>query len=168
MQRHDDPFLPFGKAVISVTRDLICAVMFDFAAYLALGAAGIVALERSIAYTRIGGDTLAILHFPLASDRYGEGIGRNALDVDAVTVSEKRYAPFYSSVLGGGVYITDALETPTNDLGIFRAAESSLLTRLGDDVFRIKLFNDAVINAGYGDDFADQARTALITAMRQT
>ena len=108
------------------------------------------------------------MHFPLASDRYGEGIGRNALDVDAVTVSEKRYAPFYSSALSGGVYIVDNLETPTNNAGIFRAAENSLLTRLGDDVFRIKLFNDTVINAGYGDDFADQARTALITAMRQT
>ena len=39
MQRFDDPFLPFGKAIIAATRDVVCAYIFDLAAYLAVGAA---------------------------------------------------------------------------------------------------------------------------------
>jgi hypothetical protein len=27
--RYDDPFLPFGKAIIDATRDLVCAYVFD-------------------------------------------------------------------------------------------------------------------------------------------
>src|SRR5689334_7364687 len=50
LQRFDDPFLPFGKAVIDATADLVCAYVFHLGPYLALGAAGAVALERTIAY----------------------------------------------------------------------------------------------------------------------
>lgn len=50
IQRFDDPFLPFSKAIIDATRDLVSLYMLDVMAYLALGGAGGVALERTIDY----------------------------------------------------------------------------------------------------------------------
>src|SRR5260370_22617647 len=40
IQRYDDPFLPFGKAIIDSTADLVCVYVFHLWPYLALGAAG--------------------------------------------------------------------------------------------------------------------------------
>src|SRR5512140_1136609 len=65
IQRYDEPLLPFGKAIIETTADLVCGYVFHLSAYLALGAAGAVALERSIAYTP--GHVIRILHGPFAS-----------------------------------------------------------------------------------------------------
>ena len=65
--RFDDPFLPYSKAIVGISQDLVVAYVFDFAAYLSLGAAGAVALERSI---RFAGDSVTILHAPFASDGY--------------------------------------------------------------------------------------------------
>ena len=44
VQRYDDPFLPFGKAIIAQTADIVSAYLFDLAAYLALGAAGLISM----------------------------------------------------------------------------------------------------------------------------
>ena len=38
IQSYDDPFLPLGKAIIDATHELVCAYVFDLAAYLSLGA----------------------------------------------------------------------------------------------------------------------------------
>src|SRR5262245_27291563 len=65
IQRYDDPFLPFGREIIRATSDLVCGYMFDLAAYLAHGAAGIIALERTIPYTEL--DAIRIFHAPFAS-----------------------------------------------------------------------------------------------------
>ncbi|HVO44453.1 MAG TPA: hypothetical protein VMT34_17630, partial [Aggregatilineales bacterium] len=35
MQRFDDPFLPYSKAVIDATSEFVCAYVFHMAAYLA-------------------------------------------------------------------------------------------------------------------------------------
>ncbi|MEO1441816.1 MAG: hypothetical protein AAFV33_15570, partial [Chloroflexota bacterium] len=50
MHYYDDPFFPFSKAIIGATRDVVCGYVFDFPAYLVHGAAGAVALERSMAF----------------------------------------------------------------------------------------------------------------------
>ena len=76
MQRYDDPFLPFGKAIIDATRDLVCAYVFDLAAYLALGAAGAVALERTIAYAGTDDATVTILHAPFVGAAYVDAADR--------------------------------------------------------------------------------------------
>lgn len=44
----DDPMLPFGRAIIGATQDLVCAYKLDLAYYFAEGAAGMVALERIV------------------------------------------------------------------------------------------------------------------------
>lgn len=46
----DEPVLPFNKAIIDATADLVCAYKPNLGFYLQWGAAGIIALERTIAY----------------------------------------------------------------------------------------------------------------------
>jgi orotidine-5'-phosphate decarboxylase len=46
VQMYDEPMLPFARAIIEATQDLVCAYQFNLAYYLAEGAAGMVALER--------------------------------------------------------------------------------------------------------------------------
>lgn len=46
----DEPILPFNKAIIDATADIVCAYKPNLGFYLQWGAAGIIALERTIAY----------------------------------------------------------------------------------------------------------------------
>ena len=46
----DEPILPFNKAIIEATADLVCAYKPNLGFYLQWGAAGIIALERTIAF----------------------------------------------------------------------------------------------------------------------
>ncbi|RMG69806.1 MAG: hypothetical protein D6711_18825 [Chloroflexi bacterium] len=94
VRRYDDPFLPFGKLVINATRDLVCAYIFDLASYLAIGAAGIVALERTLAYAI--GDTITILHGPFATTAYTNVLEEQFLGFDAVTVTSSTLVPAYT------------------------------------------------------------------------
>ncbi|MEM7115602.1 MAG: orotidine-5'-phosphate decarboxylase [Chloroflexota bacterium] len=48
--QQDEPVLPFNKAIIDATSDLVCAYKPNLGFYLQWGAAGIIALERTIAY----------------------------------------------------------------------------------------------------------------------
>jgi orotidine-5'-phosphate decarboxylase len=48
IQSHDEPMLPFARAIIEATQDLVCAYKPNLGFYLAEGAAGIVALERIV------------------------------------------------------------------------------------------------------------------------
>src|SRR5512146_194773 len=84
MQRFDEPLLPFGKAVIDSTADLVCAYVFHLASYLALGAAGAVALERTIAY--VPAHLIKILHGPFATGDYAQAAFEDAFGADGVTL----------------------------------------------------------------------------------
>src|SRR5258708_21188810 len=84
IQRYDDPFLPFGKAVIDATADLACAYVFHLGAYLALGGAGAVALERTIAYVPAG--AIKILHGPFATAEYVSAAFGDGFGPDSVTL----------------------------------------------------------------------------------
>jgi orotidine-5'-phosphate decarboxylase len=46
----DEPVLPFNKAIIDATADLVCAYKPNLGFYLQWGAAGVIALERTVAY----------------------------------------------------------------------------------------------------------------------
>jgi orotidine-5'-phosphate decarboxylase len=46
----DEPILPFNKAIVGATADLVCAYKPNLGFYLQWGAAGIIALERTIAF----------------------------------------------------------------------------------------------------------------------
>jgi orotidine-5'-phosphate decarboxylase len=49
-RKWDEPILPYNKAIIDATADLVCAYKPNLGFYLQWGAAGIIALERTIAY----------------------------------------------------------------------------------------------------------------------
>lgn len=85
----DEPILPFNKAIIDATADLVCAYKPNLGFYLQWGAAGVIALERTIAYIP--------RHIPVILDCKTGDIGhtqaawaRGLFDewmVDAVTVN---------------------------------------------------------------------------------
>src|SRR5262245_5803355 len=111
MQRYDDPFLPFSRAIINATRDLVCAYIFDMAAYLTVAAAGAVALERGIALA--AGGALNILHGPCSVPDYAEAAA--VCGADGVTLAEERYLSAYAKL--GAFVVRDgipAAQTPVN------------------------------------------------------
>ena len=48
IQQYDEPMLPFARAIIEATQDVVCGYVINPAYYLAEGAAGMVALERIV------------------------------------------------------------------------------------------------------------------------
>jgi orotidine-5'-phosphate decarboxylase len=88
-QKWDEPVLPFNKAIIDATADLVCAYKPNLGFYLQWGAAGIIALERTIAY--IPNDIPVILDCKTGDIGHTQGAwGRGLFDewgVDAITVN---------------------------------------------------------------------------------
>jgi hypothetical protein len=150
LQVYDDPFLPFGKAIITASRDLVAGYCFDLASYLALGAAGMVALERTIPYANE--DTITILHGPFASAGYVEAAGTNALNVDAVTLTD---AAFASPYLDAGLEVFTI--SGSEETGRYSVEEQTLTL----DNLTLHLLGDDVLYASRRVDFADSLRAAI-------
>lgn len=164
MQRFDDPLLPFGKALIDATRDLVCAYVFDLSAYLAPGASGVVALERTIRYA--GGSAVTVLHGAFVGVQYSIVLDELSLGVDAVTIAEARDLAAYLTrpdrsafVIRSGT-VDPSAALPTG--GIYWQ-EGGLLQHLGGSGqnIAIQVLQDDVIYAGRGDDFAQATRDAV-------
>jgi orotidine-5'-phosphate decarboxylase len=85
----DEPLLPFNKAIIDATADLVCAYKPNLGFYLQWGAAGVIALERTIAY--IPDHIPVILDSKIGDIGSTQGAwGRGLFDmwgVDAITVN---------------------------------------------------------------------------------
>lgn len=159
--RYDDPFLPFGKAIISATRDLACAYVFDLAAYMALGAPGVVALERTIHYANAGGDVLTVLHGPLASAGYLTACGETAFAVDGVTVSDPALVEVYAAQHDAGVFVVGVPAWAGSRLTV--VGERAWLTVVAKAMqANILLGGDEVVCASRGEDFAQAARARLL------
>jgi hypothetical protein len=151
MQRYDEPFLPFGKAIIDATRDLVVAYIFDLAAYLALGAAGAIALERTIAYVNASGETATILHGAFVSSDYvGAAV---AFGVDAVTCIGTCDTSQYEAVE------ISVLSLPEDGLGLI----PDYLVANGRDLV---MADWKIAYAGSDEAFAEQARVALQVSLK--
>ncbi len=70
LQLEDEPMLPFARAIIEATQDLVCAYKPNLGFYLAEGAAGMVALERIV--------RLIPPHIPIILDGKFGDIGNTA------------------------------------------------------------------------------------------
>jgi orotidine-5'-phosphate decarboxylase len=85
----DEPVLPFNKAIIEATADLVCAYKPNLGFYLQWGAAGMIALERTIAY--IPDDIPIIVDCKTGDIGHTQAAWASGLfeqwDVDAVTVN---------------------------------------------------------------------------------
>ncbi len=155
--RYDDPFLPYSKAVIEAVRDRICVVVFDMAAFLAIGAAGAVALERAIAFARSDGATSAVLHMPCATEAFAPAMSDAAFAVDAVTVMDERLSAAYAA-LNVATYVfgdADRGNEATYD------AESALLRHAGLPHLDVKLVAETVIRSARREDYLDVIRAEV-------
>jgi orotidine-5'-phosphate decarboxylase len=85
----DEPLLPFNQRIIDATADLVCAYKPNLGFYLQWGAAGVIALERTIAY--IPDHIPVILDAKIGDIGHTQAAwGRGLFDewgVDAVTVN---------------------------------------------------------------------------------
>lgn len=115
----DEPILPFNKAIIDATADLVCAYKPNLGFYLQWGAAGVVALERTIAYVPD--------YIPVILDCKTGDIGHtqaawaaglfDVWGVDAVTVNpyvgSEAVVPMIGSRPGKAVYILTRTSNPS-------------------------------------------------------
>lgn len=158
IQRYDDPFLPFGKAVINATSELVAAYVFDLAAYLALGAAGAVALERTIAY--VAGRAVTILHGPFVGDQYLPISDETAFNVDAVTLASPADFAAYTLRPERGAFVVQpifAIEEIAFVRGLYKPDNQIFVW---DDV-ELRSVDAAVYQDLHGDDFEERVRFRL-------
>jgi orotidine-5'-phosphate decarboxylase len=174
MQRYDDPLLPFGKAVIDSTHDLVCAYVFHLAAYLAPGASGAVALERTIAY--VPASVIKILHGPFASADYNQAV--DAFGADAVTLAhsvDPAVVTPYTQAPGSGAFVEARVEPDAQavsamvrstgnpgQVGIYArvAPGHHTLSLLDEAVPDIDWYCEDAICLSVEDDFRDALRSA--------
>jgi hypothetical protein len=151
--RFDDPFLPFGRAVIEATSDLVCAYVFDLASYFRLGAAGIRALERTIPV--VPREIVTILHAPFVTADYAVGAFEDAFFVDSVTlaVSSAEVIHAYTDSLYRGAFLLRGLDTPSiANLGIYDLQSLSMVSQ------QAVWITDEIIYASRLHDFQDSMR----------
>lgn len=162
--RHDDPFFPFGKDLITATRNIVCAYMFDLAAYLAMGAAGARALERTIRF--VGNDTATILHGAFVGTTYSAMADQTALGVDALTLSRIDDLEHYLTAPPYAAFVTQIgsfdLDTLPQQGGYYWEDEGIMGLRTTDgEALRLQVTTDNVLYASRLDDYADATRDAI-------
>lgn len=134
----DEPILPFNKAIIDATADLVCAYKPNLGFYLQWGAAGIIALERTIAYIP--------KHIPIIIDCKTGDIGHTQAawaaglfdewGVDAITVNpyvgSEAVLPMVGERADKAVYILARTSNPsaTDFQGALRQGEGLSATVL--------------------------------------
>lgn len=115
----DEPILPFNKAIIDATADLVCAYKPNLGFYLQWGAAGVIALERTIAY--IPSHIPVILDCKTGDIGHTQGAWARGLfeewDVDAITVNpyvgEEAVLPMIGQRPDKAVYILARTSNPS-------------------------------------------------------
>lgn len=141
--KYDDPFLPFLKKIVDVTADLVCAFKPNLGFFLALGAAGVIALERIIAYIPheipviLDGKFNDIGH---TAQAYARGVF-DALGVDAVTVNpylgEDSVAPFLAHADKAAFVLARTSNRSARDFQDLRTSASEESANLSDTESRV-------------------------------
>ena len=119
MLKEDEPILPFNRAIIEATADLVCAYKPNMGFYLQWGAAGMIALERTIAF--IPDSVPIIIDCKCGDIGHTQGAwAKGALDywgVDAVTVNpyvgSEAIMPMISQRRDKAVYILARTSNPS-------------------------------------------------------
>jgi hypothetical protein len=163
LARYDDPFLPFGKALIAATGAYACAYVFHLGAYLAYGAAGAVALERTLACVPAG--CLRILHGAFGNADYARAASDHALNVQAVTLAKQLEQPeAYASYLpsaGQAVFFAGGVPnlppTHASQVGFYQiTAPMQAALHIAGEVLAWRW--DEAIFSTRADDYAEQWR----------
>jgi len=143
--------------------------MFDLGAYLSLGGAGAVALERSIAFA--AADAATILHGPFWDDGFVEAAGDLGFNVDAVTVYDADLEAQYRLRVNRAVFLFDSGDREhaalVPEMGSFRREKHWTCTYLtaSGETLSLEIMGDEIVYASVGEDFAEAARDALLKAV---
>lgn len=157
IMRYDEPFLPFGKAIIDATEGLVCAMVFDLASYMALGAVGMVALERTIDY--VPHDIVTILHGAFGSADFAVVMDENAYGVDAVTITPQIPVTRFVERSDRMAFVIDRGQpTPEGD-GVGRFWINHDLMTLGSQ--RLNVTNESFLYKHRGENFKAELRAEL-------
>ena len=164
MQRFDDPFFPFGKRVIDVSLGRVCGYMLDLASYLALGAAGARALERTIRY--IGKDIPKILHGPFVGPGYSAMADDIAFGVDALTILQNSDLEHYLTNPPYAAFVVnnrpvDLLDAAQQGGYFWQASQVFTIRGPDGETMQLRLTDDSLLYAGKNDDFAERIREKL-------
>jgi hypothetical protein len=157
VKAYDDPFLPFGKAVINATRDVVAGYIFDFPAYLAIGAAGAVALERTMAY--VDRALITIIDGQFSGAGYVHMADEGTFNADALILADDKHLSAYTARPDRSAFVTDdhtPHSAPTG--GIFWHVTDELT--IGD--IRLKIVGDDVVYADGTAHFGDSLHEALL------
>ena len=165
LKRHDDPFLPFAKEIINATQSMVVAYVLDLAAFLSLGAAGAIALERTVNFA--ASDNILILHGPFSSAQYAGITDEQAFPCDAVTLADSQHIDAYLQRSDRSAFVINNrsvqhLDAP--DHGGYLWVEAAALSTIGltGEVITLHLFGDDVVYASSGEDFMTRARETLL------
>lgn len=156
--RYDDPFLPFGKAIISATGDIVAGYFFDFASYLAMGGAGAVALERSIAY--VPDNCVSILHGAFTGTGYSAMASPIAFNLDAITIATEADLSYYTHNSPHMAFLVSHAEKTVPEQGGLYCANTATL-HIGDR--QLSLTTNDILYAGKLDDFAEKVREGVLS-----
>ncbi|MEM7333207.1 MAG: orotidine-5'-phosphate decarboxylase [Chloroflexota bacterium] len=159
----DEPILPFNKAIIDATADLVCAYKPNLGFYLQWGAAGVIALERTIAYIP--------KHIPIILDCKTGDIGHtqaawgaglfDSWDVDAVTVNpfvgSEAIVPMIGERPNKAVYMLARTSNPSatdfqGDLKARQGLSTAVLTK--GQQWKTAGHKGVVLGATYPDELA--------------
>lgn len=160
IQRYDDPFLPYGKAIINAARDNACVYLFDLSAYLSLGAAGAIALERTLRYAE--GESITIVHGPFASTSYVNMFDETGFGAHAVTITPETPLDAFLKRPDRGLFVIhsghDQSEIlPPPNAGIYELSDQTL--RMGG--ITIKLISDRDLFNRASEDFSGEVQTNM-------
>lgn len=161
-QRYDEPLLPLGREIIKATKHIVCGYCFNLAAYLAWGAAGMIALERTVAL--VDYPLLRILHGPFASADYALAAFESPFGFDAVTLANRMPLDAYSTYSDRGAFVLseDLPETVTDDAGIYLQQLGVLALGNVDRGTWMQLTLIDALLGGRGDDFASHLAQIIV------
>ena len=168
IRRYDDPFLPFGKEVIRATREIVCGYVFDLAAYLSIGAAGAVALERTLSL--IAGERLAILHGPFSGPSFFEITDENSFEADAVTLADAEHLIVYLSRPDRSAFVqirdvppTSYLNELTQQAGLYWPERKQMITSSPtSETVTLWIAGEDILYSGSGEDYLDRMTSAIV------
>ncbi len=154
--KYDDPFLPFSRAIIEATADMVALYVFDLASYLALGAAGARALERSIPL--VPDHIPTVLDGPFWTAGYARAAFADAFAVDAVTLATNKTqavnAYVKSSSNAAFVHRLSGIPPSGDNIGLYDDASFYF------DATRLLWVTKDIIYASGLDSFQADARAA--------
>lgn len=163
VKAYDDPFLPFAKLIINATRDVVCGYIFNFPAYLAVGAAGIVALERTIAY--VDSHLITVIDGQFAGADYVHLTDEGTFNADALVLADDKHLSAYLARPDKTAFVThDGMLIADNPAhgGIFWRMTDEMTIDGTNRLLRLKIVGDDVLYADGTAHFANTLRDTLI------